>query len=308
MVMEIYDVIVIGGGCAGASAGMYSARFNMSTLVFAEQPGGLITTTHLVENYPGIKKITGPDMGQVFMEHAMESGAKFEFSRVNTIEKTEHEGKPVFKLEAGGKDFYAWTVTLATGTKHKHLGVPGEEEYANKGVSYCALCDAAFFKDKTCAIVGGGDSAAIEANIMAQHCSKVYVLVRKDFMRAEPVNQDRIEKDSKVEIKYLTEIESIEGDGDKVTHVKLKDGSDLELDGVFMAIGHEPQNDLAKQIGADVNDRGDVIITREAKTNVPGFYAAGDITDAKFKQAIIGAAEGVYASVMSYEYLQELHG
>jgi thioredoxin reductase (NADPH) len=304
--MEIYDVIVVGGGCAGASAGMYSARFNMNTLVFAEQPGGLITTTHLVENYPGIKKISGPEMGQVFMEHAMEAGANFDFSRVNTIEKVEHEGKPVFKLQAGKKDYFAWTVTLATGTKHKHLGAPGEEEYANKGVSYCALCDAAFFKDKTCAIVGGGDSAAIEANIMSQFCAKVYVLVRKDFMRAEPVNLDRIEKDPKVEIKYLTEVDSIEGDGDKVTHVKLKDGSDLPLDGVFMAIGHEPQNDLAKQIGAEINDRGDVVVNREAETNIPGFYAAGDITNAKFKQAIIGAAEGVYASVMSYEYLQEL--
>lgn len=309
--MELYDVAVIGGGCAGASAGMYSARFNMKTIVFAEQPGGLITTTHLVENYPGIKSISGPDMGMVFVEHAQESGAEFSYERVNEVAKVTAEegvckGKEIFKLTTNSGDKFAKTVVLATGTKHRHLGVPGEEEYANKGVSYCALCDAAFFKEKTCAIVGGGDSAAIEANIMSQHAAKVYVLVRKDYMRAEPVNQDRIEKDPKVEIMYETEIETIEGDGEKVTHVMLKNGEKLELDGVFMAIGHLPQNELAKQIDVELDERGYVKINREAETNVPGFYAAGDITDAKFKQAIIGAAEGVYASVMAYDYIQGL--
>ncbi len=299
--MEIYDVLVVGGGCAGASSGMYAARFNMKTVVFAEQPGGLITTTHLVENYPGIKSITGPDMGQVFIEHAMESGAEMKFDRVKKIEKQE-DG--LFRVEAGNDEYISRTVVMATGTKHRHLGVPGEEEYANKGVSYCALCDAAFFKDKTAAIVGGGDSAAIEANILAQHCSKVYVLVRKDHMRAEPVNQDKIEKDPKVEIKYLTEIDSIGGDGEKVTHLMLKGGDKLELDGVFMAIGQLPQNELAEGVGAELDERGFLIVNRESGTNVPGFYGAGDITNAQFKQAIIGAAEGVYASVKAYEYIQ----
>lgn len=302
--METYDIAVIGGGCAGASAAMYGARFNLKTIMFAEQPGGLITTTHLVENYPGIKSISGPDMGMVFVEHAQVSGAELNFSRVNQLSK---EGD-LFKLGTGSGDFMAKTVVLATGTKHKHLGVPGEEEYANKGVSYCALCDAAFFKEKTVAIVGGGDSAAIEANIMTQHAAKVYVLVRKDFMRAEPVNLVRIEKDPKVEILYETEIAEINGDGEKVTYVILKSGDKLELDGVFMAIGHDPQNDLAKQIGAELDGRGFVIVNREAETNVPGFYAAGDITDAQFKQAIIGAAEGVYGSVKAYEYIQEKFG
>lgn len=304
--MEVYDMIVVGGGCSGSSAAMYAARFNMKVLMFAEQPGGLITTTHSVENYPGIKQISGPDMGAVFVEHAIETGAEIDYSRVNKIEKAEFEGKQVFKVLTHDKEFLAWTVVMATGTKHRHLGVAGEEEYANKGVSYCALCDAAFFKEKTVAVVGGGDSAAIEANILSQHATKVYVLVRKDYMRAEPVNLDRIEKDPKVEIKYETEIETIEGDGEKVTHVMLKDGSKLDLDGVFLAIGLLPQNELAEGVGVELDSRGYVKISREAETNVPGFYAAGDNTDAKFKQAIIGASEGVYASVMAYEYLQGL--
>jgi thioredoxin reductase (NADPH) len=306
--MTIHDVVIIGGGVTGCSAGMYAARFNLDVVVYAEQPGGLITTTNLVENYPGIKTISGPDMGALFMEQAMESGAKMEFSRINKIDRVELEGKPAFKLLAGDKEIYSHTVILATGTKHKHLGAPGEEEYNAKGVTYCALCDAAFFKGKTVAVVGGGDTAAIDANILTQHVDKVYVMVRKDKMRAEPVNFDRIEKSDKVEILYNTEISEICGDGEKVTHVNLKDGNKLELDGVFVAIGWTPMSELATQVGAELDARGEVIVTREAETNVPGFYAAGDVTNAKFKQAIIGAAEGVYATVAAYDHIQKLKG
>lgn len=304
--IKIHDTVVIGGGVTGSSAGMYAARFNLDVVVYAEQPGGLITTTNLVENYPGIKSITGPDMGMVFMEHAMESGAKFEYDRVASVEKIELEGKPVFKLLVGSalKEVYAWTVVLATGTKHKYLGAPGEKEYSAKGVTYCALCDAAFFKEKTVVVVGGGDSAAIDANILTQHVAKVYVMVRGDKMRAEPVNIERIQSNPKVEIMYQTEIAEIQGDDQKVTQVLLKDGKTIPVDGVFVAIGWTPMSDLAKQVGADLDERGEVIVTREAETNVPGFYAAGDVTNAKFKQAIIGAAEGVYASVAAYNYIQ----
>ncbi len=298
--MSEFDTIVIGGGVAGAAAAMYCARFNLKTLGFATLPGGLITTTHLVENYPGIKKITGPAMGQVFLEHAMETGAEYNFSTVSKIEK-KHD---LFVISVGDKSFTARTVIYATGTKHKHLGVKGEEEFKNKGVSYCALCDAAFFKEKTVAVIGGGDTAAIDANILAQHCKKVYILVRKDFMRAEPTNQDRIERDPKVEIKYLTEVQEICGT-DKVSHVILQDGTQFDLDGIFVAIGWNSNSQLAGDLGVKLNDRKEVIINRESETNIAGFYGAGDVTDAKFKQAIIGAGEGVYASVMAYDYIQK---
>lgn len=304
--MNLYDVIVIGGGVSGSSAAMYSARFNLKVLVFAEEPGGLITTTHLVENYPGIKSIGGFEMGQTFMEHAQETGAEFVYSKVDSIEKFKAEdGVARFRVFKGDDEYIAKTVVLATGTKHKHLGVKGEEEYANKGVSYCALCDGAFFRDGVACVVGGGDTAAIDAKILTQFVKKVYVLVRKDHMRAEPTNLKKLEADPKIEIMYETEVDSIEGDGEKVTHVMLKDGSELKLDAVFVAIGWNVRNELALQVGAEVNDRGEVIITREAKTNVEGFYAAGDVTDAEFKQAIIGAAEGVYASVQAYNYITD---
>lgn len=304
--MNLYDVIVIGGGVSGSSAAMYSARFNLKVLVFAEEPGGLITTTHLVENYPGIKSIGGFEMGQTFMEHAQETGAEFKYSRVDSVEKfVDTDGSSKFRVMKGEEEFIAKTVVLATGTKHKHLGVPGEEEYANKGVSYCALCDGAFFRGKTACVVGGGDTAAIDAKILTQFVDKVYVLVRKDHMRAEPTNLKKLEDDEKVEIMYETEVESIEGDGEKVTHLILKDGSEMKMDAVFVAIGWNVKNELALQVGAEVNGRGEVVVSREARTNIPGFYAAGDVTDAEFKQAIIGAAEGVYASVQAYNYITD---
>ena len=309
--MKFYPIIVVGGGVSGSAAAMYAARFNLATLVFAEQPGGLITTTHLVENYPGIKSISGPKMGMEFMEHAKETGAEFKYEKVTSAKKvtlpegTEYAGKQGFCVSSSSGDYYCGALVLATGTEHKHLGIKGEEEFKNKGVSYCALCDANFFKEKTAIVVGGGDTAAIDANILAQQCSKVYVLVRKDHMRAEPVNRVRIEENPKIEIVYNAELEEICGE-ENVTHVKLKDGSTMDIDGVFVAIGWNTKSELAESLGAALNDRKEVIINREAETNIPGLYAAGDVTDAHFKQAIIGAAEGVYASVQAFEYLQKL--
>ena len=310
--MNFYPIIVVGGGVSGASAAMYAARFNLKTLVFAEQPGGLITTTHLVENYPGIKSISGPKMGMTFLEHAKETGAEFKYEtiieaqKVKIPEGNKYAGVDGFRVVTKSDEYFCLTLVLATGTEHKHLNIPGEEDYKNKGVSYCALCDAGFFKEKTVAIVGGGDTSAIDANILSQQCAKVYVLVRKDYMKAEPINLKRIEDDPKVEILYNTEITSIEGAAEKMTHVMLKDGSKMDLDGLFVAIGWNTRSELAKQLGAELNARNEIIINREAETSIPGLYAAGDVTDAHFKQAIVGAAEGVYASVQAFNYIQNL--
>ena len=308
--MNLLDIIIIGGGVSGAASAMYAARFNMKTLVFAEQPGGLITTTHLVENYPGIKSISGPQMGMDFLQHAQETGAEFKYEKVTDVEKTQIElnGKkvPAFNVISSSGTYTALTVVIATGTKHKHLNIDGEEKYKNKGVSYCALCDAAFFKDKDVLVVGGGDTAAIDANILSKQCKSVKVLVRKDFMRAEPTNVDRLNKDPKVEILFETEVEEILGDGENMTGVLLKNGEEMKADGLFVAIGWNTQSELAQKLGVELNGRKEVIINREAMTNVTGVYAAGDVTDAKFKQAIVGAAEGVYASVEAFNYLEKL--
>lgn len=307
MSQPIFDVIAVGAGIAGLSAGMYCGRFNLKTLVIGEMPGGVITTTHLIENYPGIISITGADMAEVFMKHAQKFGAEMKYSRVGDIEKFEEEGKQFFRIRVGGEEFTARAVIVATGTQHKQLGVKGEKEFAGKGVSYCALCDAAFFKGKTVCLVGGGDSSAIEALILAEQCKKVYMIVRKDILRAEPINHQKVMESKNIEVKFLTEIAEIKGNG-KVESVVLKSGETLPMDGIFIAVGHVPVSVLAGKLGVELDSSGQIKINRNCETNVPGIFAAGDVTDTRFKQAITGAAEAVTASYSAYRYLQKLKG
>lgn len=288
---QIQDVIIIGTGIAGLSAGMYCGRFNLKTLVLGEMPGGIITTTHLVENYPGILSVTGTQMGMTFLEHAQKFGAQVKFEKVVEVSKREK----LFGAKTASGEYLGKTLIFATGTEHKKLGVPGEKELVGKGVSYCALCDGAFFKGKTVALIGGGDSSAIEALILAEHAQKVYMIVRKDFLRAEPINHKRVMENKRIEVKFKTEIAEIQG-GDKVKSVKLKSGEILPLDGVFIAVGHSANSELAEKLGVALDEGGQIKINRNSETNVPGVFAAGDVTDAAFKQAITGAAEAVVAS------------
>lgn len=297
--IPVYDFIVIGGGCAGPSGAMYAARLNLKTLMIAEMPGGLITTTHIVENWPGIVSISGPDLGMSLWNHAKAVGVDTRNARVNKVTKAED----VYLVETRKEKFYGKTILFATGTKHKELGAPGEEEFKNRGVSYCALCDGAFFKDKIVSVVGGGDSAAKEALFLAQHAKKVYVIVRKNFMRAEPRNMDLLLKTPNAEVLYETEIAEILGT-DNVEKVRLKSGQELEMQGVFMAIGHIPLTDLAKDLGVQLNNHGEIMINRRSETNLPGVYGAGDCCDTEFKQAITGSSEGVTASYYAFEYLK----
>ncbi|KKU79026.1 MAG: Thioredoxin reductase [Candidatus Peregrinibacteria bacterium GW2011_GWA2_47_7] len=199
--------------------------------------------------------------------------------------------------------FVGKTVVFATGTEYKKLGVPGEKELAAKGVSYCALCDGAFYRGKEVALVGGGDSAAIDALILAEFVAKVHVLVRKDQMRAEPVNMERMAKNPKIEIHYKTEVDHITGN-EKVEGVVLKSGVAMKVDGVFIAVGHVPNSEVAKELGVELDSHGYIKVDVGSRTNIDGVFAAGDVTDKPFKQAIIGAAEGVMASYFAYQYLQ----
>ena len=296
----MYDFIIIGGGCSGLSGAMYATRLGLKTLTLAEMPGGLITTTHLVENWPGVISTSGPDLAMDLYKHAEASGAEIKSERASKIEKLEDkDGCPQFKVTTGSNEYIGKTILIATGTIHRKLGVPGEKELENKGVSYCALCDGAFFKEKVVSVVGGGDSAAKEALFLSEHASKVYIIVRKDFLRAEPLNAARVEKNDKIEILYKTEIEEIVGT-DKVDKLKFKDGKELAMDGVFLAIGHIAQTDLAKNLGVELNEKGEIKINRRTETNIKGVFAAGDCCDTEFKQAITGSAEAVTSSYYAY--------
>jgi thioredoxin reductase (NADPH) len=306
---NIYDFLIIGAGCAGASAAMYAARLNLKTAMLGELPGGLITTTDIVENWPGIQKISGPDLAQSLLDHAMSYGVPLINERAVEILKAvpgdSDTQKSGFIVKTESATYLAKAVLIATGSEHRKLGVPGELEFASKGVSYCALCDAGFYRNKVAAVVGGGDSAAKEAILLAEKSSKVYVFVRKDVLRAEAPNQEKMKKlteAGKLEIRFNTEIAEILGSG-KVEKVKLKSGEEVALEGIFVSVGMIPRSDLAKNLGATLTAGGEIMIDRESRTNVPGVYAAGDVTDTKFKQAIIGAAEGITASVDAFEYV-----
>ena len=303
---KIYDCIIVGGGCAGYPAAVYAARFNMDTLLIAKEPGGLITTTHLVENYPGFISLTGQELADKLKDHAVANNVPMVDDIVTSISKSEETNLFTIKTGIMEEEYLTKTVILATGTQHKHLGAPGEWDFQSKGVSYCATCDGPFFKKKVVAIVGGGDSAAKEAMVLAQTCEKVYMFIRST-LKAEPINADRIKKIENIEIIEGVNVTNICGDK-KVTHVELDkevNGSNIiELSAVFIAIGMNPQNELAKQLGVELNKKGEIIINRVSETNVGGVLAAGDVTDAEWKQGIIAAAEGSVASYSAFEYLQ----
>jgi len=307
-----YDFIIIGAGGTGLAAGMYGARLGMKTLVLgtthgSELPiGGVITTTNFVENYPGFKKILGMDLAKNIEDHAREYDlVDIKNEKVEKVEKKDGG----FSVKSNKGEYSGKTILFATGTKWKKLDVPGSLEYENKGVNYCALCDAPLYKDKIVAVVGGSDSAAIDALILAEHAKKVYMIYRKEKIRAEPINLKAIEKNDKIEIINNSNIVEVKGE-QLITHVMLdkeyNKSKEFALDGLFIAIGHEMLSSLAKDIGVEVNKKGEIIINHKtAETNVKGVYAAGDVTDKHFKQLITGVADGCTAAYTAYEYISK---
>ncbi|MBI2650004.1 FAD-dependent oxidoreductase [Candidatus Woesearchaeota archaeon] len=302
---NMYDTIIIGAGCAGLGAAMYAGRLNMKTLMIGDNIGGTITLTDVVENYPGFVRLTGQELADNLRKHAEDYNIEKAEAKVNKI-RIEHG---CFFVETNeNKTYQSKTIIFATGTEWRKLNVPGEKEFANKGVHYCALCDGAIYKGRVAAVVGGGDSAAKEALLMSQFAGKVYVLVRGDKLRGEPINNDRVDKNQKIEV--LTNVNVKEIIGNKIVNGIVFDkpfngSATLKLDAVFVAIGHIALSQLAKDVGVKTNEKGEIIIDRESRTNMPGFFAAGDVTDTHFKQAITGVSEGVTAVYSAYTYVNE---
>jgi len=299
-----YDTVIIGGGVSGFSAAMYAGRLKLKTLVIAEVKGGTLITTNDIRNWPGIKVTDGISLAKQVEEHAMEYDIDLRQDKAVSLEAA-NSG---YVVKTAKESFSTKTVILATGTKVRKLKVPGEEEFSGKGVHYCALCDGFFYKDKVIAVVGGSDSAAKEAILLTQWAKKVYIIYRKEKIRAEPFNLEAIEKNDNIEVINNTNITEFLG-GDNLTSVKLDkpyQGKDeLPLDGVFVEIGHIPLSELGKQAGLKLNEKGEIVINRNAETSLPGIFAAGDVVDDKFKQAIVGSAEGVIAAYSAYEYLRK---
>lgn len=294
----MYDLVIVGGGVAGLGAAIYAKRFGMNVLVLSDFFGGTITKTHLVENYPGFASVTGLELAESIIDHVKSTEAEMRPEKVESIEKTDAG----FTVKTAKESYVAHTVLLATGTHHKKLGAPGEAEFTNKGVSYCATCDGPFFRGKVVAVVGGSDSAVKESLLLSEFAKHVYVIYRGKEVRPEPINKKRMEANPKIEVIAESNVIEIIGDG-TLKKVKLDTGKEVDLEGLFIEIGRIPQTDLAKDLGVEMNNKGEIKIDTFSNTNVPGFYAAGDVTDTEWKQAIVGVAEGVKASYSAYNYI-----
>ncbi|MHC4740541.1 MAG: NAD(P)/FAD-dependent oxidoreductase [Planctomycetota bacterium] len=301
----MYDVVIIGGGVAAFSAAIYAGRFQLKTLLIAEKMGGTVLLTDDIGNYPGFKKITGLDLFRKIKEHAEDYDIDTLEKRAESIEKLSSG----FAVATKDEKIETKAVIIATGTYLRRLGVPGEDKYANRGVHYCALCDGALYKNKVMGVVGGSDSAATEALLLSEYAKKVYIIYRKEKIRAEPVTAKRVEQNDKIEIINNTNITEIKGEKllKSVILDKPYEGSnELQLDALFIQVGQIPHSDLAAAAGVAVNEKKEIIVNRDSETNIPGIFACGDVVDGKFKQAITGVAQAVTAAHSAYEYTARL--
>ena len=299
---KIYDVIIVGGGPAGLAAGIYAKRFGLEPVVIAKESGGLMATAPLLENWPGEKAITGLKLSQKMEKHAKKLKVKIVF---DSVEKAHADGEK-FVVGTIEKQYFARSIILATGTKHKHLGAPGESEYEGKGVSYCATCDGPLFANRTVAVVGGGDSAVKTALLLAQHASKVYLIYRGSALKCDYFNKESVCSNEKIKVIYETNITRILGEKmvKEVEFDKAYEGSNkLAVDGVFISVGHTPRSELATMLGVALNEKSEIIVDKRGFTSALGVFAAGDVTDFGFKQAITGASQGATAAQAAYEYV-----
>ena len=298
----MYDLVIIGSGPAGLGAAIYGVRAGLNTLVLEKNPmsGGQVLNTYEVDNYLGLPGINGFDLGVKFREHADKLGAAFKETEVEEIEDLGN--KKVLHTSEG--DIETKTVILAMGAHHAKLGVPGEEELSGMGVSYCATCDGAFFKNRTVAVVGGGDVAVEDAIFLARNCTKVYLIHRRDNLRAAKVLQDTLFTLSNVEVLWNTTVKEIKGEDmveSLVIHKEDKQ-DELKVDGVFIAVGIHPETAICNNL-VKCDDNGYVLADETCKTSVPGVYAAGDIRKKPLRQVITAVADGANAAVSAASYV-----
>ena len=303
------DIIIIGGGLAGLTAGMYTKRAGLDTLLFEKMfTGGQAATTNLIENYPGFDDpISGPDFAMRIENHARKFGLEIQYDEIRELQL---EG-PVKKVLTDNKVYEAKAVILAMGAEPRKLGLDKEEEFRGRGVSYCATCDGAFFKDKDVAVVGGGDTAAEDALFLAQYVNKVYLIHRRDALRATKIIADRVLANEKIEKVWDSVVTGVYGD-DKVTgieveNVKTRAKKEIKLDGIFIAIGVIPNSELV-QGKVEMNESNYILTDDSMRTNVPGVFAAGDIRQKPLLQLVTAAADGAIAAYSAQKYIIEEFG
>jgi thioredoxin reductase (NADPH) len=308
-VSDVRDVIIIGGGPAGYTAALYTARANLSPLVIEGfNWGGQLMITSDVENYPGYSDgILGPAMMADFRRQAERFGAEFVTDDVTRVDFSERP----FRIFLGEDEYRADAVIVSTGASARQLGLPSEQTLQGRGVSYCATCDGAFFRDRIVVVVGGGDSAMEEATFLTRFATKVIIVHRRDEFRASPIMVDRARKNERIEFVLNAVVEEVLGtEGGHVTGVRLRDTvtgetSELEADGIFVAIGHDPNTALFLE-WLDHDEQGYLVTEAgSTRTNIPGVFAAGDVQDHTYRQAVTAAGSGTMAALDAQRYLEE---
>jgi thioredoxin reductase (NADPH) len=311
----VFDVAIIGAGVTGLAAGMYAGRLNLRGVVLGAATGsergigGVLTLTDVVENYPGFRRLSGAELTERLREHLLDYQEKVQL-KPERVERLEADQPGCcFALTTPRGSYHTKTLIFATGTRWDRLPMEGAERLENRGVHYCALCDGPLYQDKVVAVVGGGDSAAKEALLLATYAHRVLIINRKEDIAPEPVNYDRVRAESRIEVVNHTNVERIEGER-KVEAVAvdrpLRGSQRLVVDAVFGAIGSTPLSGLAASLGVQLNSRREIVIDHQScATSVAGVFAAGDVVDSGFKQAIVGAAQGVVAAHSAYEYVHQ---
>ena len=299
--------LIIGGGPAGYTAAIYAARADMAPVVYeGVQPGGQLTTTTDIENYPGFENgILGQTLMDTMRAQAVRLGADVRLGAISSVDLSERPFKVVVD---GGEEILAESLIIATGATAKYLGLPSETKFKGLGVSACATCDGFFYRKKVVAVVGGGDTACEEATYLAGLCKKVYMIVRRDVLRASEAMQERVKNTENIEILWNCNTQEVLGDEYGVTGVRVarNDGEvfDIALDGFFLAIGHHPNSELFSQ-WVNVDKEGYIITDgKTSKTNVEGVFAAGDVQDPLYRQAITAAASGCRAALDAEKFLK----
>jgi len=299
----MYDLIVIGGGLAGYTAAIYAARYIVKTLVIEKKPGGIIIETPVVENYPGFKSITGKELMKKVKKQVLGLGVEIVKGDVDAVRK---DGKE-FSVKVDDKNFKSKSLIVAVGTKKRKINVPGEEEFKGKGVSYCATCDAAFFKNKVVAVIGGGNSAFRTAQILLEYVKKLYIIDIAEKLWVEPFLLNQLKDNPKLTIMSSTGLKEIKGDN-KVKAIVTSKDKEIDVDGVFVDIGFIPPKKISEQLNLETDKFGYIKVDEAMKTNIEGVFAAGDITNASdnFRQLTTAASEGSIAANSVFNYLKSL--
>jgi len=304
----MYDVIIIGGGAAAMSAAIYAARRQMKALIIAKDIGGQMMWASIIENYPGFQSIRASELIEKFSEQVRELGVETKMYEVKKIAKLADD---TFEISTATEKFSAKTVIVAIGAAHRRLGVPGEEKLIGRGVAFCANCDGPLFRNKTVAVVGGGNSALDSAEVLAKIASKVYLIHQFETFQAFENLEKKVREAANIEIILQSKVEEILGER-KVTSIKIRNLTDnssreIAVDGIFVEIGFAVKTDLVAAL-VDTNERQEIIVNNRAETSLPGLLAAGDCTNAAYKQIITSAASGATAALSAYNFIQLKEG